>query len=241
MRNKIFLFILLVFSPFIFAELKEKEIKDMVYIPEGEFIMGSNNTEPDERPERKVHLKGFYIDKYEVTNYEYRKCVEKGVCKKPRDTIFYDDLRYGNYPVVFVTYYDAVTYCRWKNKRLPKEAEWEKACRGPQGNIFPFGNDFSKVREKCNVEGKGFSPVDSFPECVSCYGVFNLSGNVWEWVEGWYDAYPGSNFKTEEFGKKYGILRGGSWNHIDWASRCSNRLYLKKDKYWEYAGFRCAK
>jgi formylglycine-generating enzyme required for sulfatase activity len=226
---------------FIISSLISEELENMVLIPKGEFIRGSNNSEPDEKPESKIYLKDFYIDKYEVSNLEYRRCVEKGVCKEPKNTTFYDDLRYAHHPVVYVTYYDAVTYCRWKKKRLPTEAEWEKACRGPEGNIFPFGNDFNKVKEKCNVEGKQLAEVHSFPECASYYGVYNLSGNVWEWVEGWYDSYPGNDFKTKEFGRKYGILRGGSWNNIDWASRCSNRLYLEKDKYWALAGFRCAK
>lgn len=223
-------------SSLIFAEFEE-----MVYIPKGNFIRGSNSTEPDEKPESKIYLLEFYIDKYEVSNAEYKKCVEKGVCKKPENTIFYDDEKYANYPVVYVTYQDAFTYCKWKKKRLPTEAEWEKSCRGTDGNTFSYGNDFNKIKEKCNVEGKGLAEVDKFPECVSPYGVYNLCGNVWEWVDGWYDAYPNNNFKMKEFGKKYRILRGGSWNNIDWTARCSNRVYWEKNKSWALAGFRCAK
>ena len=129
------------------TEPSPRKIPGMVYIPAGEFIMGSNDYD-GEKPEHKVYLSAYYIDKYEVTNAEYKKCVSAGKCKKPHATRWYFNSKYANHPVVYVDWYQVKTYCKWKGKRLPTEAEWEKAARGTKERKYPWGDSWDK--NKCN-------------------------------------------------------------------------------------------
>jgi len=239
---------------------------DMVLVPAGEFIMGNHLGDDAEKPERKVFLDGFCIDKYEVTNAQYKQCVDAGACSPPAHTsspsrlFYYDNPEFDDYPVIWVTWNDAQTYCKWRGKRLPTEAEWEKAARGTDGRLWPWGNsdpDGSKVNlcdVNCTYDWKesllddGYpdtSPVGSFEAGKSPYGVYNMGGNVREWVADWYapDYYQNAPDRNPP-GPSSGIgraLRGGSWRSNIPVARITYRLWYDPEVKDEYIGFRCAK
>ncbi|MGQ9607940.1 MAG: SUMF1/EgtB/PvdO family nonheme iron enzyme [bacterium] len=246
--------------------MSKVSLDDMVKIPSGEFIMGSSDEEimkvvrelgggelgPDvgwfaaERPQHKVYLDEYYIDKYEITNAQYKKFIDSTGRAAPRhwENNTYPEGR-ADHPVVYVSWEDADAYCQWAGKRLPTEAEWEKAARGTDARIWPWGNTFDPT--KCNVEcweGSDSKPVGSYPEGITPYGAFDMAGNVWEWTDSWYDAYPGSKYRTQEFGKKLRVLRGGSWYHYDSlgpiGARCASRDRAAPQSVSYVAGFRCA-
>ena len=177
----------------------------MISIPKGYFIMGANGHGDDEAPEHKVYLDAFFIDKYEVSAAEYAKFLNDVKTYKE----FYKDHKFGmlvleknfrprrgleSYPINSVTWFGAAAFCKWKNKRLPTEAEWEKAARGTEGNFFPWGNDPitpQKARYRQNwteeIAHRVMVPVNSMPEGKSAFGLFHMLGNVKEWVDDWYD------------------------------------------------------
>ena len=248
------------------VQLAGLDLSDMVKIPAGPFLMGSSDAEtekvvrdlgggelgPDilwfaaEKPQHKATVKAFYIDKYEVTNAKYKRFIQATNHPAPRhwEKGTYPEGK-ADYPVVYVSWEDANAYCRWAGKRLPTETEWEKAARGTDGRIWPWGDTFDLT--KCNVEsweGSGPKPVGSYPDGVSPYGVYDMAGNVWEWTDSWYDAYPGSKHKSPEFGKKMRVLRGGSWYHYDSlgpiGARCASRDRAAPLSISYVAGFRCA-
>ena len=232
----------------------------MVLVPAGEFIMGSNlevdplADELDEIPQHTVFLGAFYIDKYEVSNADYTKFVE---ATGHRNSLFWDNPKYNqpDHPVVGVPWGDVVAYADWVDKRLPTEAEWEKAARGTDGRIWPWGNEFDPTKCNFDDEGKfdghldGFAtaaPVDSFPQGASPYGLLNTAGNVAEWVSDWFDmAYyettPYRNPKgpkTSGMGKK--SWRGASWFAGSEQVRCAFREYDDIVASGQTLGFRCA-
>lgn len=233
----------------------------MVYVPAGDFIMGSDpDVDPhtdqlDEIPQHKVYLDAYFIDKYEVSNADYTKFVK---ATGHRNSIFWDNPKFNHpdAPVVGVTWGDAVAYAEWVGKRLPTEAEWEKAARGTDARIWPWGNEFDP--KKCNFddEGKfdghldGFAtaaPVDSFHNGASPYGALNMVGNVAEWVADWFDTdyyiiSPRENPKGPKnsgMGKK--SWRGASWFAGEDQVRCSFREYDDIVASGQILGFRCAK
>lgn len=205
----------------------------MVLVPASEFIMGSNGKSEkgipekygipdkwfvDEHPERKVYLDSFYIDKYEVTMGEYKKFIDDTAYKVPPD---WKDNNFpkgqADYPVVLVDLYDAMAYAKWAGKRIPTEAEWEKAARGTKGRIYPWGNKFDGSKANLSLSvNKEASPkrVGSFKGGVSPYGVHDMTGNVWEWTVSYYQPYPGNSFKKKSFGKTYVVARGFSWHGL---------------------------
>jgi formylglycine-generating enzyme required for sulfatase activity len=239
-----------------FINAKDRAV--MILIPAGEFLMGSADGEGyrNENPARKVYLDSYYIDKFEVTNLQYREFMTATDYKPPRDWSDYDTSRL-NHPVVGVSWYDAVAYAEWADKRLPTEAEWEKAARGTDGRKYPWGNvpPDTGGRYRANYKvGKygaadGYSntsPVASFPLGASPYGVMDMAGNVWEWCADWYDTgyyrkAPTKNPPGPASGK-HRILRGGAWLNDDtFYLRCAVRGWHQPALTFNYVGFRCVK
>lgn len=217
--------------------------EDMINVPAGPFTMGTDlvASDADATPEHTVRLEAFWIDRYEVTNDDFRACVQDGACPEPQDLRFFNDPAYANHPVVFITWNAAQDYCTWAGKRLPTEAEWEKAARGEQGFNFPWGDDFYPERLNAGRQFESTTVVGSYPQGASPYGVLDMAGNVWEWVAGWYAAYPGSNFQSDFYGQKYKVVRGGSWNHPVVDAHSYHRDIAHPSRALAVVGFRCAK
>lgn len=186
---------------------------EMILIPAGPFTMGANHleTDSDERPPHQLHLAAFRIDKYEVTHARYRRCVEAGVCTLIPDPA-YDDPGRADYPVALASWPQAVAYCQWAGKRLPTEAEWEKAARGTDGRRYPWGNQIETGRANVHT-AHGVSAVGAFPRGASPYGVMDMAGNVWEWTSSRYQPYPYDVTDGREGLQARGarVNRGGSW------------------------------
>jgi len=203
----------------------------MVLVPEGEFIMGADNRAPDEGPVRRVHLKAFYIDKYEVTNAEYKEVFPNHKYQEGQD----------QFPVTGVSWTEATRYASAVGKRLPTEAEWEKAARGEDGREFPWGNEFNV--EFCNsAEADILGPVrvGRYLGGASPYGCVDMAGNAYEWTSDWYEAYPGNTEIARDYGQIYRVLRGGSYRTPRFDVRASRRFFDKMDEKKPDYGFRCA-
>jgi formylglycine-generating enzyme required for sulfatase activity len=218
----------------------------MVYVPAGEFLMGSSEAdalaEDDEKPQHTVYLDAFWIDRTEVTNAQYRKCVEAGACLQPG---CWDNENYNapDQPVVCVTWDDARAYAAWAGGRLPTEAEWEKAARGTDGRIYPWGNSAPGC-DKANYEGcvGRSATVGSYLTGASPYGVLDMAGNVQEWVADWYDGrYYGRSAARNPEGPdsgEYRVLRGGSWYRDPGLARCASRSGYIPDNFYSRVGLR---
>jgi formylglycine-generating enzyme required for sulfatase activity len=218
----------------------------MVYVPAGEFLMGSTYEDPfaedDEKPQHTVYLAAFWIDRTEVTNAQYRKCVEAGACQPPG---CWDDSRLNapDQPVVCVTWYEAQDYAAWVGGRLPTEAEWEKAARGIDGQIYPWG-DSPPDCDKTNYSscaGKPL-PVGTHPDGASPFGVLDMAGNVWEWVADWYDGdYYSQDRPINPQGPDRGgqrVLRGGTLISTRSTLRCAVRHKWPPNNWNNDIGFR---
>jgi formylglycine-generating enzyme required for sulfatase activity len=224
----------------------------MVFIPAGECVMGSENGDSDEKPRHTVYLDAFYIDRYPVTNAEYKKFVE---ATKHRPPSHWQDGKIPpgkeTHPVVNVSWDDAAAYAAWAGKRLPTEAEWEKAAGWDdlkkEQRVYPWGDRFDSA--KCNSKESGIggtTPVGKYsPQGDSFYGVADMAGNVWEWCADWYDeGYYKKSPKENPQGPASGssrALRGGSWNDSDDSLRASNRGRYTPDDVDDDIGFRCAR
>jgi formylglycine-generating enzyme required for sulfatase activity len=227
--------------------LNEKDNSEMVLIPAGEFLMGSplGEGDDDEHPQHKVYLDAFFIDKYEVTNAQYEKFIKE--TKYKTNGLWRNYYSYGkeNHPVVNVSWNDAVAYARWAEKRLPTEAQWEKAARGGlEGKKYPWGDEINKSR--ANYADSGYrttQPVGSYP--ANGYGLFDMSGNVREWCSDWYDnEYYKLSVKRNPKGPITGfnrILKGGSWINSAEYLRITYRTRNIPDIYLTFNGFRCTR
>jgi len=203
--------------------VSEKDRMQLLYVPTGKFTMGSEDGDDNEKPVHVVSLDGFWIDQTEITNGMYALCVKDGKCNAPgskesltRPT-YYGEAKYNSYPVVFVDWNRAKTYCEWAGRRLPTEAEWEKAARGTEAFVYPWGNAMpdKDLLNYTDVIGDT-TEVGMYPKGVSPYGALDMAGNVWEWVNDWFasDYYqnsPESNPPGPSTGRTH-VLRGGSWN-----------------------------
>jgi len=233
----------------------ERDHVTMVTIPAGPFIRGNaeGNGRPDESPKRKIYVNAFMIDAFEVTNSRYLAFIAATGHMEPFNVYgegsLFDVKGIDDLPVVQVTWHDAADYCQWVGKRLPSEAEWEKAARGTGGRVYPWGNDSpSPAHANYDGEWKGkdtLKPVGSLPRGASAYGVHDMAGNAREWVQDWYDKdyyqrAPLRNPRGPEEGLLKGI-RGGSWHSFDSdirsAARGKGGFALKTHG----TGFRCAR
>jgi len=253
----------------------------MVYVPTGEFQMGSDDAKVDvalqmcnthygncerewfevEQPVHTVALDGFWIDQTEVTNAQYQRCVEAGACDQPlrsgsdtRNT-YYGDSDYNDYPVVYINWHQADAYCKWAGARLPTEAEWEYAARGPEGRRYPWGDEFDGTRlNLCDANCKydwadevfddGYGDtalVGSYPGGASWCGALDMSGNAWEWMADWYENYP-SERQVNPTGPSSGslrVLRGDSADGTRSVARSTARHGDRPGNSYKYFGFRC--
>jgi len=240
----------------------------LVFVPAGEFMMGSAKTDDpqalnEETPQHIVFLDGYWIDQTEVTNAQYAKCVSSGSCTKPKEnsslsrSSYYDNLQYANYPVIFVSWSQATDYCRWAGGQLPTEAMWEKAARGSDGLIYPWGNSFEGTKANyCDINcingwkdygyDDGYmdtSPVGDYPAGASIYGALDMSGNVYEWVADWFEPFRRIN-QVNPTGPLSGlehIIRGGSWGDDSAHIRAAIRSYMNLPDSANFIGFRCTR
>ncbi len=225
----------------------------MVEVPAGEFVMGFDGSQAleDERPLHRVWLDTFSIELYEVTTVQYSSFLasEKRAAPWQWDTV--DLTQHGDRPVIGVNWEDAEAFCRWKGRRLPLEAEWEKAARGTDGRGYPWGNE-APTRELANFAlGARFSynqvlfPVRSHEQGKSPYGLYHMAGNVYEWVQDWYASHyyetsPDRNPQGPPQGQ-FKVLRGGSWSDLPKYLLTYGRFKLPPETRNSYTGFRCAK
>lgn len=241
---------------------------DMALIPAGEFLMGSTEQEildawrqndggwekedyTSSYPQRKITLNDFYIDKKEVSNGDYKMFIE--ATKRAAPSLWDDHtLNLPNQPVVGVDWNDADAYCRWANKRLTSEAEWEKAARGTDGRIWPWGNSWDPTKDNHGkgAGGYGYDESDGWKYTalvgtelgVSPYGVLNMAGNVYEWTADDFNAYPENDkYIEKDFGKGFKTIRGGAYDDGISEQRASTRCGFRKDYKDVDVGFRCVR
>jgi formylglycine-generating enzyme required for sulfatase activity len=244
----------------------------MDYVPAGEFIMGSDPNEPHfwgaEAPRHTIYLDAFWIQRTEVTNGMYLGCAAAGTCPPPEQSNsnthpdYFNNPAFAEYPVIYVTYMAAEAYCQWIGGRLPSEAQWEKAARGTDGRLYPWGNqeldsnranfcdagcpntNEEEIETAFNDGYQDAAPVGSYPAGASPYGALDMAGNVLEWVADWYAAdYYGKSARENPTGPESGYrhpIRGGSWYSGRGGLRAAARASLKPDGFYETLGFRCA-
>jgi len=233
--------------------ISEKDGMVMVFVPEGEFTMGSDTGSADERPVHQVYLDAFWIDQTEVTNSMYAKCVADDGCTPPSSSKsstrsnYYGNSEFDDYPVIYVNRSQANAYCAWAGRRLPTEAEWEKAARGIDGRAYPWGEGIScdnanyYAGRHCVGDT---SKVRSYESGKSPYGAYDMAGNVWEWVNDWYDEkyYQISPLLNPQgpISGQYRVLRGGSWYVSGGDVRSANRYRIDRTYTLNYIGFRCS-
>jgi serine/threonine-protein kinase len=239
-------------------QVRDIDGMEMVFIPAGEFTMGSEAGEDNERPPHKIGLDDYWIDIHPVTNQQYQRCVADEMCTPPGRAYsftrgdYYGNPAYADYPVIYVNWQQAYDYCQWAGARLPGEAEWEKAARGTDGRTYPWGEE----APTCELANYGAwdgadgcvgdtSPVGSYPDGASPYGVLDMAGNVWEWMGNlYYEQYTHAGVIAGPAGPGEGVhpvLRGGAWNGNDSFLRSSYRFWFFADYSIDFFGFRCVR
>jgi formylglycine-generating enzyme required for sulfatase activity len=232
-----------------------------LYVPPGEFLMGSAKDDPDaggdEKPQHTVYLDDYWIMQTEVTSAQYQQCVEAGQCKAPDTGGNCTYATRADHPINCVSWNDALAYCRWVGGRLPTEAEWEKAARGTDGRKYPWGNRnpvgdlLNSCDRNCTYYWKDTSiddgyaetaPVGTYPKGTSPYGALDMVGNVWEWTSSLYKLYPYRADDGRENLAAAGsrVVRGGSWNLNQREVRAARRSGLSPVTLLASIGFRCA-
>jgi formylglycine-generating enzyme required for sulfatase activity len=236
----------------------------MALVPAGSFEMGSAEGEEDEQPVHTVWLDDFFIDQFEITNAQYAECLDAGACQPTTDTtafassysrrIYYGSTEYANYPVIYATWYEAQEYCEWRGARLPTEAEWEKAARGGlEGKKYPWGDE-APVCKAGAENGAKFDDDDACDDTDTApvgtygpngFGLYDMAGNVWEWVSDWYseDYYsisPEENPTGPEEGQ-YPVVRGGAWGNYAERLTVTYRRINDQNSGSLSIGFRCAR
>jgi formylglycine-generating enzyme required for sulfatase activity len=230
------------------TRIAEVDEAPLVFVPAGEFPMGSDEAdveaESDEKPQHPLSLDAYWLDQTEVTHARYTRCVEAGGCTAPVHAAAYQQPEYADHPVSGVTWFQAGEYCQWAGRRLPTEAEWEKAARGPAGFLYPWG-DTPPDDKLLNFGGRvgDTTEVGSYPEGASPYGALDMAGNVWEWVSDGYDPTyyaqsptanpPGGTSANQK------VVRGGAWGVDAQAVRAANRFWAFPGRN-DTDGFRCA-
>ena len=245
--NIIILFFFFLISESFAESLFEKK-NPFIFIKGGEFVFGNNKGEENEKPQTLVNIENFYINMYEISNEIFNDYVS---LSGNRNSYFYEHFYLGKntHPVVGLSWKDASDFCKFYNANLPTEAQYERATRGLNGNLYSWGNDEPNPKlvnmgskECCNPDIKdGYeatSPVGSFPLGKNEEGVMDLTGNVWEWMDGWYYSYKNNNDQE----KLFRVLRGGSWKNNAWKLRSTYRMAYNGDfRFAANGGFRCVK
>jgi eukaryotic-like serine/threonine-protein kinase len=245
----------------------------IVYIPAGNFLMGLDRSQAEEMyylcqsfmqgcelsffmesvPAHNVQMDAFWIDQTEVSNARYKACVTAGACTAPRRSssatrdLYYANPQFDNHPVIYVNWYQADEYCRWAGGRLPTEAQWEYAARGSDGRLFPWGDDPPISSGMANVSDQvgDTMPVESYSEYASPFGVYNMTGNVWEWVSDWYGAghYSTNANWDNPSGPTSGISKAGKGGSHGWSAGVASpgiHDWYEPDRDGYGVGFRCA-
>ena len=245
--NIIILFFFFLISESFAESLFEKK-NPFIFIKGGEFVFGNNRGEENEKPQTLVNIENFYINMYEISNEIFNDYVS---LSGNRNSYFYEHFHLGKdtYPVVGLSWKDASDFCKFYSANLPTEAQYERATRGFNGNLYSWGNAEPNPKlvnmgskECCNPDIKdGYeatSPVGSFPLGKNEEGVMDLTGNVWEWMDGWYYSYKNNNDQE----KLFRVLRGGSWKNNAWKLRSTYRMAYNGDfRFAANGGFRCVK
>jgi formylglycine-generating enzyme required for sulfatase activity len=237
-------------------QVSSKDGMMQMYVPAGDFLMGSDKAKDlqayaNEMPQHTVYLDAYWIDRTEVNNGQYRRCVTLGACGAPGNmgstirSSYFLDTRFAYYPVIYVNWTQAKAYCTWAGRRLPSEAEWEKAARGTDGLTYPWGNETPNQNLlNFNQNLSDTTKVGNYPSGASPYGALDMAGNVWEWVNDWY----ADNFYQESPahnptgpGPKYlHVTRGGSWYYSNSLARSAYRNGIAPNTSNGDTGFRCA-
>ena len=228
-----------------------------VYVPAGAFTMGNNQGAPDQRPAHSVNLNGFWIDRTEVTNDMYGACVRANACAAPQQLRsisrrnYFGSTSFANFPVLFVSWTQAQAYCAWAGRRLPTEAEWEKAARGTDGRLYPWGNQ-APDQQRLNFGASSLGDtvaVGQYSANASPYGALDMAGNAWEWVADWYDAGyyavspPDNPTGPAKTGCPQGdckVLRGGAWDSSAQEVTVAARLFYGPNDLRDAFTIRCA-
>lgn len=235
--------------------------ENMVYVPAGDFYMGSDDVDAEakslqygnkkplfanEGPKKKVYLKDFFIDKYEVSNKRYKKFVDVTKHEAPPYFNTANMAEIENLPVVLVSWFDAKEFCKWEGKRLPAESEWEKGARGADGRKYPWGNEYDTAKVNGAGNHMGYMDVTSLDAGKSPYGAHHMAGNAYEWTASWYERYEGNKYEDADYGRNFMAVRGGSWGGVGHYSlieylRTTYRFPVNPEEKYEDLGFRCVK